>query len=144
MKKSFALSRSIASVFIPLRTKIINPGFLKRKYAAYVINTQPKGFVVERRYNQFLEFRKELVRLNPGYIIAPIPKKKSGKKFEPEFLNKRRKQLQLFLNDALRHPLLRSDEILVQFLSLNSKDWENRAKLSQNCLVLMILLKSEL
>ena len=64
---------------ISYRWKVVNPGFLRSKYVVYVIDTEPKGFHVERRYNEFLSLRGELLRLNPGNVIAPIPKKKVGK-----------------------------------------------------------------
>ncbi len=90
----------------------------------YVIDTQPKGFHVERRYNEFVTFRAELMRLYPGYIVPPIPHKKTGKALEPTFISKRKELLQLFLSDLLKHPLLRTAELLFNFLSLPTKDWE--------------------
>lgn len=94
----------------------------------YVIETKVKGWVVERRYNEFYELRTELVRLFPGYIVPPLPKKKSGKKTDPDFLATRKFQLQFFVNQCLRHPVLRSTTMLQSFLSLPAKDWETKQK----------------
>ena len=94
----------------------------------YVISIQPKGLRVERRYNEFVTFRAELIRLYPGFVVPPIPKKKSGKRLEQAFINKRRALLQEFLTNVLKHPLLRSTTTLMQFLSLEGKDWESYIK----------------
>ena len=126
-KKYNVLLKSISLLFTYVyRYQIINPGFLQRKYAAFIIETQPNGFNVERRYNDFVSFKKELAKIYSGYVLGQIPKKKTGKKFEKDFLNKRMKVLQSFLNDILKHPLLKTSELLFQFLSLSQKEWKTK------------------
>ncbi len=101
----------------------MNPGLFHSKYAVYVIATQPKEFQVERRYSDFSALRQEFFKHYPGYIIPPIPPKKVGKKLEPTFLQKRKIMLQQFLDDVLKHPMLRTSEIFMIFLSVPGKDW---------------------
>ena len=57
-------------------------------------------------------------------MVPPIPKKKSGKRFEPEFLAKRGALLQLFLTNAFRHPVLAVSELMRCFVSASNADWE--------------------
>eukprot|EP00826_Nyctotherus_ovalis_P057795 TRINITY_DN7911_c0_g1_i1.p1 TRINITY_DN7911_c0_g1~~TRINITY_DN7911_c0_g1_i1.p1 ORF type:complete len:391 (-),score=152.57 TRINITY_DN7911_c0_g1_i1:133-1305(-) len=108
--------------------RTIDPGVLKGKYAVYVIVTPLKGYYVERRYSDFLSMRKELMRLYPGYVIPPMPVKRLANNLEPAFLQERKTLLQHFLSDILKHPILRNCELFTQFISLSSKEWEERAK----------------
>ncbi len=106
----------------------MNPGFLKSKYVVYVISTQPRGLQAEHRYSDFVSLRDQLQRLYPGYVVPPLPKKKIGKKLDAIFLNKRKIKLQQFLNDLLKHPMLRATELFFQFLTLPAKDWDAKVK----------------
>eukprot|EP00826_Nyctotherus_ovalis_P002336 TRINITY_DN1045_c0_g1_i2.p1 TRINITY_DN1045_c0_g1~~TRINITY_DN1045_c0_g1_i2.p1 ORF type:complete len:365 (+),score=97.03 TRINITY_DN1045_c0_g1_i2:760-1854(+) len=64
-----------------------------------------------------------------GYIIPPIPTKKLTGNTDPEFIQERKAELQMFLNDVLKHPLLKNYELFLKFISLPGKEWEERAKL---------------
>lgn len=101
---------------------------LRSKYAVYILSSKSKGTSVERRFSDFDNLRKELQKMYPGYIVPSIPKKKVGKAFEPAFLQKRKVQLQNFLKEIMFHPLLRSSELIITFLTMTSKDWENKSK----------------
>ena len=69
-----------------------------------------------------------MVRLYPGYIVPPVPKKPL-KKLETDFMEKRRGKLQLFLNNLLKHPVLRGSDAVWQFLTMESeKDYEKFKK----------------
>jgi len=70
-----------------------------------------------------------MIRDYPGYIIPPIPAKKLAGNVDPEFIQERKVELQKFLNEALIHPLLKGYDLLMKFISLPSKDWEDRAKM---------------
>jgi len=107
----------------------------KNKYVTYVINTPDKGFNVERRYSDFLALRQEMTRDYPGYIIPPIPIKKLTGNTEPEFIQKRKAELQMFLDSVLKHPLIKNYELFYKFVSLSGKEWEERAKLIGKILV---------
>jgi sorting nexin-8 len=101
----------------------------KGKYGCYVIVTPLKGYSVERRYSDFLALRQEMIREYPEYIIPPIPAKKLSGNVDPEFIQERKVELQKFLTEALIHPLLKNYDLLMKFISLSSKDWEERAKM---------------
>jgi hypothetical protein len=70
-----------------------------------------------------------MLRDFPGYIIPPIPAKKLSGNTDPEFIQERKGELQMFLNDVLKHPLLKNYELFIKFISLVGKDWEERYKL---------------
>ena len=94
----------------------------------YIIFTKELNASVERRYNDFYSLRQELIRLYPGFVVPPIPKKKSGKSLNENFLQKRKNLFQIFLDDLLIHPLLKRCTLTTQFLSMGTKEWENNVK----------------
>eukprot|EP00826_Nyctotherus_ovalis_P013293 TRINITY_DN1356_c0_g4_i1.p1 TRINITY_DN1356_c0_g4~~TRINITY_DN1356_c0_g4_i1.p1 ORF type:complete len:398 (+),score=92.63 TRINITY_DN1356_c0_g4_i1:628-1821(+) len=109
-------------------TQLVNPGLFHTKYIAYTIIVNPSGEEIVRRYSDFDALRQELVKNYPGYVIPAIPKKKITKKSETTFVQKRQDLLQRFLNELLRHPVLKNSELVHQFLTLSSKDWELRVR----------------
>jgi len=111
-----------------LRTKIIDPGLFKSKYILYTMTTPSKGFHVDRRYSDFFALRQEMSRLYPGYVIPPLPSKNVPGNIDIKFIQERKVELQLFLNDVIKHPLLRNFDLFVAFLSLPVKDWEEKTK----------------
>jgi len=108
---------------------VIDPGIFKTSYVCYVINTPGKDYTVERRYSDFLALRQEMLRDFTGYVIPPIPIKKLTGNTDSELIQERKAELQMFLNDVLKHPLLGNYELFLKFISSSSKDWEERAKL---------------
>jgi len=80
---------------------------------------------VRRRYNDFVWLRTQLALNNPEIIVPPIPPKMSDKflaRFKDDFLEKRRKALELFLNRVALHPALIASIDLNTFLC--AKEWE--------------------
>ena len=61
-------------------------------------------WTVHRRYNEFKELHKEISEIGNAPIF---PSKNYVTKFNPEFLEKRRKELELYLNTTLSsHPTI--------------------------------------
>lgn len=111
-----------------IEAKLMNPGIFKSKYSSFFIKTIPKGWVAERKFENFIELRNIITKSYPGYIVPPLPCK-IEKKFEKEDIEKKKHYLQVFLNDLLKHPVLRNSNIFFQFLSLPSeKEYELKAK----------------
>ena len=92
----------------------------KSKYVSYVIVTPLKGFSVERRYSDFLALRQEMMKDYPGYVIPPIPAKKIAGNADPAFIQERKGELQEFLTDVLKHPLLKSYDLFLKFIDRKS------------------------
>jgi len=74
------------------------------------------GYKVERKYTDFVELRDFLKKMYPGYIVPALPKS-PPKKLSTEILSKYKERLQKFLDEILRHPLLRTNEIFTKFIS---------------------------
>jgi hypothetical protein len=85
-----------------------------------VINTPSVSAKVSRRQNAFNDLRKILVRQFPDYVVPPVPKE-PVKKLKPEFLNKRKEKLQLFLDNVLSHPLFKQTASVWNFLTISDE-----------------------
>ncbi len=105
----------------------MNPGFFSPNYDAYTIRTNPAGTTVQRKQTDFADLRTDLFRLYPAYVVPPVPKRPL-KKLEPDLLEKRRQKYQLFLDDVMKHPVLRASEVVWNFLTVTSESEYDKKK----------------
>jgi sorting nexin-1/2 len=70
---------------------------------------------IQRRYNDFVWLREQLVAAQPGCIVPPLPDK-SIFNSSPDFLEKRRASLDLFIKRVCIHPVLRGLPCVTKFL----------------------------
>ncbi|TDH74219.1 hypothetical protein CCR75_001458 [Bremia lactucae] len=92
-------------------------------YISYKISTtttRPQfvksSFSVVRRYSDFVWIHGHLNALFPGVVVPPLPEKLLVGRFSPEFIESRRRALQLFLHRCCLHPELQHSEHLTTFL----------------------------
>ena len=110
-----------------IKVTIQNPknsekSLLSTQYTLYEIVTKPLNLFVQRRYSDFDWLRNILVKLYPRLFIPPIPGKKTGqRRFEQDFINKRMKLLQLFLDEITENEELKASEALSAFLSFTDR-----------------------
>lgn len=97
------------------------------KYIVYNVRTDPAGFIVKRRYNDFAWLRESLINAYPGLFIPALPttsgfrgRTAGGGKtdVESDYVKNRMTQLQLFLNKLSKIPFLKTDSSLLGFLSI--------------------------
>lgn len=77
-----------------------------------------------RRYNEFELLRNYLECIYPALVIPPLPEKKPSylwqgaptDKFDPEFVERRRAALEIFLLRLASHPIISQDRIFISFL----------------------------
>lgn len=60
-------------------------------------------FVCQRRYNDFVWFRNQLIGEFQGVIVPPLPEKSIIGKFSADFIDNRKRGLDKFLNRVLTH-----------------------------------------
>lgn len=103
---------------------------LSLPYVTYEVFTEPSNWSVRRRYSDFFLLRNILCKYFPRYLIPPLPEKKLGnKRFQSEFIEKRMKILQLFIDEVTCNETLKSNEALVAFLFISDhKAFEARMK----------------
>lgn len=104
-------------------------GLFSRAYITYLITTTPFKFEVRRRYSDFEWLRSILAEHFPAFLIPPIPFKNFSDRFNDEFLDKRMRYLQKFLNSICANPTLSSSMFFYDFLTLkNEGEWTNKKK----------------
>ncbi len=104
--------------------KEVDGGVFGKNYVLYEVKTEPFGWVVERRYSDFDWLRKLLQKFFPSFNVPPLPNKKMGnKRFTDNFIQKRMKFLNLFINNVVQSESFKASQILFSFLS-----YEDRGK----------------
>ncbi|KAI9310557.1 hypothetical protein BX666DRAFT_1869510, partial [Dichotomocladium elegans] len=86
------------------------------KHVNYIVESQKRSSIVLRRFSDFWWLMEVLARRYPFRALPNLPPKKVGGR-DSVFLEKRRKGLSRFINAVVRHPVLRSDEIVIKFLT---------------------------
>lgn len=101
---------------------LVETGIFTSNYVLYDIRTLPLGWFVRRRFSDFETLRVLMLKYYPGHVLPPLPKKKIGnRRFEDDYLMKRMDFLCKFLNVIIESSLLRTSEILTNFLSQNDR-----------------------
>ena len=100
----------------------INESLVKNSYLLYDITTPKMNWYVNRRYSDFLWLREILSSMFPTILLPQLPKKKIGnRRFENDFIEKRIKGLQDFLDEILKNEIIKTAEPLISFLSLTER-----------------------
>ena len=103
--------------------KEVDKGVFGQNYVLYDMVTEPFGWSVQRRYSDFDWLRQLLVKLYPGFNVPPLPNKKIGtRRFDLDFVMKRMKFLELFINGVCENESFKASELLVAFLSYKDRD----------------------
>ena len=105
-----------------------------KSYQTYEISVPLLNLKVIRRYSDFEWLRQTLVSMFTSSVIPPIPKKNKigGDRFKEEFLEKRTRTLEKFLNLLIQDPNIKSSKILYDFISIEQDNQFNDAKKSYN------------
>ena len=104
--------------------KEMDGGVFGKNYVLYEVQTDPFGWIVLRRFRDFDSLRKLIGKHFPFFYVLPLPNKKMGnRRFDQDFIVKRMKFLNLFINNLVQSESFKSSEILMAFLS-----YEDRGK----------------
>ena len=97
-------------------------GLLTSQFTIYEVCTESMHWLVHRRYSDFDWLRNILIKFFPRILIPPIPGKKVGnRRFEQDFIEKRMKFLQIFIDKIMQNETLKSSEALYAFLSFGDR-----------------------
>jgi sorting nexin-9/18/33 len=77
---------------------------------------------VQRRFSHFVMLHTVLCRRLPGIALPPLPEKQYAGRFSSDFIEARRGDLERYLIQIVRHPIVRYAEILTFFLSCENED----------------------
>ncbi|WEJ92769.1 Sorting nexin mvp1 [Yamadazyma tenuis] len=87
---------------------------------------------VLRRYSDFVWLLEFLLKKYPFRVIPGLPPKKfNGASPDSQFLQRRRRGLYRFLNQIIKHPVLRKDPVVITFLSVPTDlvSWRKQAQI---------------
>lgn len=101
----------------------------------YTVKTEPLGYTVRRRYNDFVWLRETLVGKYNGLFIPALPstnkfnatQRITGEKLDVngDFVKGRMHQLHLFTQQLCRIPFIRTEPAFVAFISIqNEKEFK--------------------
>jgi hypothetical protein len=80
------------------------------------VSVEEKDWLVERYLQDFRNLRRQLEKLNPGYLLPPIHDFTIDKEMRPDLVNDTKEMLQNFLDGVLVHPFFGSTELVYYFL----------------------------
>ncbi|KAF9432824.1 hypothetical protein BGZ76_010267 [Entomortierella beljakovae] len=104
-----------------------------QEYTLFQITSTGVSVTVERRYSQFEWLYERLVNKFGALMLPPLPEKQYSGRFSDEFIERRRRALERFLNRLVRHPVLRYSDLLTHFLSCSDDgDWKRAEKKFDN------------
>ena len=124
-----------------ITVKIQNPkqmgtSLISTPYTAYEVYTEEMKWLVYRRYSDFDWLRNTLRKLFPRHLIPPLPGKKMGaRRFDQDFIEKRMKFLQKFINDVISIETFKASEALVAFLKMTDREQFDRKIKEMNSLI---------
>ena len=97
-------------------------GMFAKAFILYDVATSPMNWNVQRRYSDFDALRQILIKYYPSFHIPPLPSKKIGnRRFDLDFIMKRMKFLNLFINNVVKREDFKASEILIAFLSYTDR-----------------------
>jgi len=87
-------------------------------YAIYHILVIPGNHLCKRTYDEFLDLRKNLTKLFPCVKIPYLDSSSWFSESDIALINKNKINLELFINELIRHPTLAKAEIVCDFLTI--------------------------
>ena len=116
--------------------KQMNTSILSSAFTVYEVYTQEMKWLVNRRYSDFDWLRNTLKKFFPRYVIPPLPNKKMGaRRFDQDFIEKRMKFLQKFIDEVINVETFKASEALVCFLKMNDREQFDRKMKEMNSII---------
>ena len=107
----------------------LEKGIFSPSYTEYKIKTIPLNLVVKRKYKDFPWLREKLTIIYKTSIIPYINGiEESFRETEEEKAEKEKKILERFLNFLLNDPLIKTSNLLYDFLSIEKRNEFNKKK----------------
>ncbi len=103
-----------------------------KAFIIYNIKTEKLPNVINRRYNQFLWLYNCLKERYPNICLPTLPEKTMTGNFDENFIERRKRQLELWLNRLSAHPVIRENESFIHFLMADSSKWKQGKRKAEN------------
>lgn len=96
-----------------------------KKFIAYQLQSSFATEPVSRRYKNFDWLHERLMEKFCLIPIPPLPDKQISGRYEEQFIEHRRAQLQQFVDWVCRHPILSKSDVWMHFLTCrDQKKWK--------------------
>lgn len=103
-----------------------------KSFIAYQLTPSFNNIAVSRRYKHFDWLHERLVNKFSLIPIPPLPDKQISGRYEEQFIEHRRVQLQEFVDWVCRHPVLSTCEVFNHFLTCtDEKKWKMGKRLAE-------------
>ena len=106
--------------------KKVDKGFFSKTYIDFEIVTNPIKLSVRRQHAEFVWLRERLSVIFNTNVLPRLPKK--GKVNGDKHIKKRMRNLERFLNYLVKDPLIKTSQILFDFLSIQDEEEYNKRK----------------
>eukprot|EP00940_MAST-03C_sp_MAST-3C-sp2_P002215 g2215.t1 len=116
-----AIEKQLRAGILAIRvTDPVRQGDGMQSYVSYKV--VHKGLQVVRRYSDFVWLHEQLSKEFVGYLIPPLPEKRQMGRFEPSFIEVRRRYLQKFLRRIAAHPALHKSQDFRDFIAASERE----------------------
>ncbi|GJQ65168.1 hypothetical protein Trydic_g7309 [Trypoxylus dichotomus] len=96
-----------------------------KSFIAYQLTPSFNNIQVSRRYKHFDWLHERLLEKFSIMAVPPLPDKQISGRYEDQFIEHRRLQLQEFVNYVSKHPIFSSSEVWFHFLKCtDEKQWK--------------------
>ncbi|KAI6651635.1 Sorting nexin-33-like [Oopsacas minuta] len=99
-----------------------------KTFIAYAVTPSNTNLSVIRRYKHYDWLHERLIEKFTCLSIPPLPDKQLTGRFNDDFVEKRRDQLEVWTNRIARHPVLGTSDVFSHFMSVSEEDtinWKN-------------------
>jgi hypothetical protein len=109
--------------------KVIEGNFFSKSYVSYLVETEPLGYQVRRRFSDFIWLHDILKSIYINVIVPPLFKKNNYLYALKDYqIAKRVRTLNKFMEEISRHPLLRNSQMFYDFISMKDDQDFTRKK----------------
>ena len=100
----------------------VEPGIFSKPYMSYSVVANPFGLTARKRYSDFEWLHNILSGHFINYIVPPLCKKNYMEQFNEDFISKRARALERFMNGIAIHPILRNSFIFYDFIAIKDPE----------------------
>ena len=107
----------------------VEPGIFSKPYMTYSVSCNLPNLNIRKRYSDFEWLYQKLRDHFINCIIPPLCKKNYMEQFNEDFISKRARALERFMNGIAIHPILRNSFLFYDFLTIKDTEDFNQKKI---------------